>query len=262
MSLDMLVLILLVGAVGGYLGGVVGAGIGATVVPGLVLLSVSPTVAIGSSLLLHIVIAPLGGISHYKFGHVRWKIFVPLVLTGVLGAFLGANISTRLPTDELKILIGFSTIAAGLAITIRFPKWKKRTTLQEALIQLKRAVGVVNLRSVALIGLVAGLSRGALGTGWGPIGVPLLILAGALPQMAIGSSLLARLFVALVGGSTYLALIGIRLDVVLPLLVGGSIAILFGTLTAKRLRPEILKRIVGGAAIVLGASVLIRQVIR
>lgn len=258
MPIEVLVAILLVGGVGGYLGGIVGAGIGATVVPGLILLGVDPVIAIGSSLLLHVLIAPLGGISHYKFGHVRWRIFVPLVLVGVLGAFLGANISIHLPAEGLKLLVGISTIAAGLLITVRYPRANQ---LKLTLAPISKRLRVVSTPMVVSIALIAGLSHGALGTGWGPLGVSLLILVGVLPHTAVGSSLLARTFVALAGASTYYFLNGIQADIVFPLLAGGSIAILLGTFTSKRLQPRTLKLIVGVSVIVLGASVLIKQVI-
>jgi hypothetical protein len=258
MPIEALVAILLVGVVGGYLGGIVGAGIGATVVPGLILLGVDPVIAIGSSLLLHVLIAPIGGISHYKFGHVRWKIFAPLVLAGVLGAFLGANISMHLPAEGLKLFVGASTIAAGLLITVRYPRANQRKL---TLTSISKRLRVVSAPMVVSIALIAGLSHGALGTGWGPLGVSLLILVGVLPHTAVGSSLLARSFVALAGASTYYFLGSLRIDVVLPLLAGGAIAILLGALTAKRLPPRTLKLIVGATVIVLGASVLIKQVI-
>lgn len=258
MSTESLIAILLVGAVGGYLGGIVGAGIGATVVPGLILLGVDPAIAIGSSLLLHVLIAPLGGVTHYRFGHVHHRIFAPLVIAGVIGAFIGANISINLPTNELKFLVGVSTITAGLLITVRYPRANQQKL---TLTTISKRLRVVSTSTIALIGITAGLSHGALGTGWGPLGVSLLILAGVLPHTAIGSSLLARSFVALAGASTYYFLNGIQTDIVLPLLAGGSIAILFGAFTAKRLPPRTLKLIVGVAVIILGASVLVKQVI-
>lgn len=260
MALETLLGIVAVGAIGGYLGGIVGAGIGATVVPGLILLGVNPTVAIGSSLLLHTLISPLGGVYHHKLGHVRRKILLPLALAGMLGAFVGASIATQLPSKELTTLVGVSTMVAGLLIVVKFPMPKNNNHFR--LRNLARKLRGPKSQSIALIGLVAGLSHGALGTGWGPLGVPLLILAGVAPKIAIGSSLLARVFVALVGSSTYFTLIGVPLDIVLPLLVGGSIATIVGVATAKRLHPKTLKHIVGVVAVVLGAIVLMKQVLK
>lgn len=257
MSIEVLAAILLVGGIGGYLGGVVGL-IGAAVVPGLILLGVDPVIAIGSSLLLHVLIAPIGGISYYKFGHVRRRIFVPLLLMGVLGAFLGANISTHLPAGELKLLVGISTIAAGLFVIVKYPR---RNEIKLTLATVSKRFRMASTPTVASIALVAGLAHGALGLGWGALGISFLILAGVLPHTAVGSSLLARSFVALAGVSTYYFLGDLQADVILPLLAGGLIAIPFGVLTAKRLPPRTLKLIVGVVVIVLGISVLIKQVI-
>ncbi|MEM3723181.1 MAG: sulfite exporter TauE/SafE family protein [Candidatus Hadarchaeales archaeon] len=249
----------MIGVAGGYLGGVVGAGVGATVVPGLILLGVDPTVAISSSLLMHALISPLGGLYHYKLGNWRRKIFIPLVLAGMLGAFVGAGISTQLPAKELTILVGLSTTAAGASIVVKFPRPNNNNLSLKSLAKKLRGP---RISSVLLVGLVAGLIHGALGTGWGPLGVPLLILIGTIPQTAVGSSLLARFFVALAGGSTYLAFVGVQPNVLVPLMLGGSIAVIFGATTAKRLRSKTLKQVVGITAIVLGMIVLIKLVIK
>ncbi|MEW5995040.1 MAG: sulfite exporter TauE/SafE family protein [Candidatus Hadarchaeota archaeon] len=258
MPFETILAVLLVGAVGGYLGGVVGAGVGATIVPGLVLLGVSPTAAIGSSLMMHVVISPLGGLYHYKKGNGRRKILVPLAITGMVGALSGAILSTHIPVKELTLLVGVSTIMAGAFIIVKFP----RSNNNHALKELSKRLRSPSASSIALVGLVAGLSHGALGTGWGPLGVPLLIFLGVLPQTAVGSSLLARFFVALIGSATYFAFTGVQLDVLAPLMLGGSVAVILGAATAKRLRSKTLKRIVGITAIVLGAVVLAKQVIK
>lgn len=259
MSFEVLLTILFLGTVGGYLGGIVGAGIGATVVPGLILIGVDPKIAIGSSLLLHTLIAPLGGVSHYRLGHVRRGIFISLTLAGMLGAFLGASLSVRLPAQELKVIVGISTAVAGISI---LGNYRRPINASVAVLDnLNKKLQRVKISVVTLIGFIAGISHGALGTGWGPIGVPFLVLAGVVPHTAVGSSLLARSLVALVGGSTYYVFYSVRADVVLPLLAGGSIAVLLGALTSKRLLPKTLKLIVGLVAVVLGSSVIVKQIL-
>jgi hypothetical protein len=258
MLLEMFAAILLVGAVGGYLGGIVGAGMGATVVPGLILLGIDPVISIGSSLLLHVLIAPLGGIVHYKFGHVRRKIFIPLIIVGVLGTFLGANVSTHLPAGVLKLLIGILAIIAGLLIIVRYPRGNRRKL---TIAPISKRLRMVSTSTVATIALIAGLFYGMSGAMWGSIGVPLLILVGVTPHAAIGSSLLARSTVALAGASTYYFLNGVQADIAFPLLTGGSTGILLGAFITKRLSPKMLKLIIGIAVIILGVSVLVKQVI-
>ncbi len=258
MGIEITIAIALVGGIGGYLGGIVGAGIGATVVPGLLLIGVDPTVAVGSSLLLHAIIAPIGGYSYHRFGHVRKKIFVPLLIMGIIGAFIGANVSLHLPANDLKLLIGVSTIAAGLLITVKYPRPHNGELTPK---QLAKKLRFASVPTVGLIGLVAGLSHGAAGTGWGPLGVSLLILAGISTHTAIGSSLLARTFVALAGASTYFFLGEGWLEIMAPLLAGGTIAMIFGVLTSRRLESRTLKRMVGIAVIVLGVIVLVKLVI-
>lgn len=258
MAVEALIPIIVVGAVGGYLTGAVGVGTGAVVVPGLILLGVNPAVAIGSALILQVLISPLGGVLHYRFGHAQRRIFVPLLLAGVLGAFIGANISTYLPAEVLGLLIGIVIISGGLLIVVKYPRNNSKNLTLASISNKLRTISPLWVASIALI---AGFFHGSLGTGWGPIGIPLLILVGVAPHTAVGSSLLAKSLIALVGASTYYLLGSLQADVILPLLAGGSVAILLGALTAKRLPPRTLKRIVGVTVIVLGASVLIKLVI-
>ncbi len=257
MAIEMTIGILLVGMIGGYLGGLVGI-IGATIVPGLILLGVDPVTAISSSLLLHVLISPIGGLSHYKLGHVHRKIVVPLILGGGLGAFFGANISSRLPGPELKIIIGVITIAAGL---LSITRYSRKNSIKSKLTNANGDLSKSVLVSIVSIAVIAGLTSGALGLGWGALAIPVLMLIGISPHDAVGSSLLTRAFVALVGVSTFYLVGGLRAEVILPLLVGGIIAIPLGALTTKRLQPKTMKKIVGMVIILLGISILVKLVI-
>jgi len=54
------------------------------------------------------------------------------------------------------------------------------------------------------IGVLAGFASGISGAGWGPVGMTLLILSRIDPRRAIGSSLLARVFMAASAVAGYL----------------------------------------------------------
>ena len=59
---------------------------GGVLVPGLLLLGVPPAVAAPLSLLLQVVVIPLGATSHAAVGHVKRSITVPLIIGGVAAA--------------------------------------------------------------------------------------------------------------------------------------------------------------------------------
>lgn len=254
MLLELLLSILLVGAVAGLIGGVTGAGIGAVTVPSLIMLGFDPIPAIGASLALQVVVASLGSVAHHRLGNVQARIFGPLVLAGALGAFLGANITTHLPVEELKVVLGVVVTVIGIILLTKpLGRLEGRRTTRRA-----KLLGV-SLPFIALIGFIAGAVTGALGAAWGSLGVSALILAGAVPHAAAGSALLARIPVAFVGVWTYITVGSeFQLDLALPLLAAGSVFVLIGAVVSSRLHPQQLKEIIGAAVMFLGVLLLIK----
>jgi len=59
---------------------------GGVLVPGLLLLGVEPRVAAPLSLLLQVIVIPLGATSHAAIGNVQRSIAVPLIVGGVIAA--------------------------------------------------------------------------------------------------------------------------------------------------------------------------------
>jgi uncharacterized membrane protein YfcA len=94
------------------------------------------------------------------------------------------------------------------------------------------------------IGLVAGFSSGISGAGWGPIGVKLLILSRLEPRLAVGSSLVGRVFMAAAAVVGYLlsasAFEGVRPDywLLVPLFAGSVAAMMPGAALVSRLGRE------------------------
>ena len=62
---------------------------GGVLVPGLLLLGVDPRFAAAASLFLQVLVIPIGAGAHYRLGNVTRTIALPLILGGVVGAFIG-----------------------------------------------------------------------------------------------------------------------------------------------------------------------------
>lgn len=244
-------LVFLIAFTAAFLAGSLGLGFGAVLVPALILLGHSPALAVQSSLILQAFVIPVGGLSHLKQGNVRTGIFVPLVALGIVGTVVGALVSVRLAESLHTALIGGTTLVMGLLVL------RKRLTPYEVDGGEENAGGK-RIMLIAGIGALAGFASGALGTGWGPIGVSLLILAGILPRFAIGSSVLSRALIALSGSATYFILRGIQVETFLPLVIGGLVAVVPGTLTTRKLEQRLLKKTVGLATIILGVLTFLK----
>ncbi|MEX2546378.1 MAG: sulfite exporter TauE/SafE family protein [Chloroflexota bacterium] len=208
---------------------------GGVLVPGLLLLGVDARFAAAVSLFLQVLVIPLAAGSHYRLGNFSRNVAVPLLIGGVIGAFVGPFFASLLPKDVIARLVAAMIVLVGVIVL---------ATLRLSGLGKVRADNDIPSRRVAGIGLTAGFSSGISGAGWGPIGVKLLILARIDPRQAIGSSLFARIFMAAA------AVVGFILAqtafhnvtpnwwIVVPLLVGSLAPMIAGAMMVSRLGRE------------------------
>jgi uncharacterized protein len=208
---------------------------GGVLVPGLLLLGVDPRFAAAASLFLQILVIPIGAGAHYRLGNVTRTIALPLILGGVVGAFIGPFFASSLPKDVIARLVSALIVGVGVVVL---------ATLRWGGLGEVRPPGDVPRVRVGGIGLVAGFSSGISGAGWGPIGVKMLILSRLEPRMAIGSSLFGRVFMAAAAVIGYLLSATAFQDVqpnywlLLPLFAGSVAAMVPGALVLSRLGRE------------------------
>jgi uncharacterized protein len=208
---------------------------GGVLVPGLLLLGVDPRFAAAASLFLQILVIPIGAGAHYRLGNVTRSIALPLIIGGVVGAFIGPFFASSLPKDVIARLVSALIVGVGVVVLATL-RWGGLGTV--------RPPGDVPTARVGGIGLVAGFSSGISGAGWGPIGVKMLILSRLEPRMAIGSSLFGRVFMAAAAVIGYLLSATAFQDVqpnywlLLPLLAGSVAAMVPGAMVLSRLGRE------------------------
>ncbi|MFQ5657066.1 MAG: sulfite exporter TauE/SafE family protein [Candidatus Methylomirabilales bacterium] len=240
--------IAIVGIISGWVTGISAAAWGALSVPMLIVLGVEPLHAISSSLAASVIISLFGGLTHWRTDRSRVAPLIPLVLGGVGGALLGSLVSPALPTQVLRLLIGVVAVVAGFSMLLR-KNGNGTTDLPDA-----EDVKWQDRRvTIFFVGAVAGLCAGAIGVGWGTIGVALLIWTGIPPHTVVGSSLLGRSLVALTAASSYTVQAGaFPLQVFLPLLLAGGMGVYLGVHTAGRVSASGMRRFLGGVTAVVG----------
>jgi uncharacterized membrane protein YfcA len=208
---------------------------GGVLVPGLLLLSVDARFAAAVSLFLQVLVIPLAAGSHYRLGNFSRNVAVPLVIGGVIGAFIGPFFAALLPKDVIARLVAVMIVLVGLVVL---------ATLRLSGLGKVRSDDDIPSKRVAGIGLTAGFSSGISGAGWGPIGVKMLILARIDPRQAIGSSLFARIFMAAAAVVGYItaqtAFQNIEPDwwIVVPLFIGSIAPMIPGAMLVSRLGRE------------------------
>ena len=208
---------------------------GGVLVPGLLLLGVDARFAAAASLFLQVMVIPLAAGSHYRLGNFSRSVFVPLVIGGVIGAFIGPFFAALLPKDVIARFVAGMIVIVGVRVL---------ATLHLTGLGAVRSEGDVPRARVSGIGLTAGFASGISGAGWGPIGVKLLILSRIDPKQAIGSSLFARIFMAAAAVVGYItaqsAFKNVQPDfwLILPLFAGSIAPMIPGALVVSRLGRE------------------------
>ncbi|MFQ5962629.1 MAG: sulfite exporter TauE/SafE family protein, partial [Candidatus Methylomirabilales bacterium] len=200
------------------------------------------------SLAASVIISLFGGLTHWRIDRSRVEPLIPLLLGGVVGALMGSLVSPALPTQALRLLIGAVAAIAGISMLLR----KNGNGLTDSA-DAETVKWQDRRWTIFFVGAVAGLSAGAIGVGWGTIGVALLIWTGIPPHTVVGSSLLARSLVALTAAGSYTVQAGaFPLQVFLPLLLAGGVGVYLGVRTAGRVSASKMRRFLGGVIAVVG----------
>ena len=90
---------------------------GGVLVPGLLLMGVSPLFAAPLSLFLQVLIVPFGASAHVRLGNVSKPIVIPLVAGGVIGAVLGPVVASVFDAKAIAVVVEvLIIIGAGLLL--------------------------------------------------------------------------------------------------------------------------------------------------
>ncbi|MEM4311483.1 MAG: sulfite exporter TauE/SafE family protein [Nitrososphaerales archaeon] len=113
---------------------------------------------------------------------------------------------------------------------------------------------------IFLVALLAGFLLGMVGFGWGSILVPTLILLNVEPTIAIGSVLLTNVILSFVGSLNHLHKGNPDSNIILPLILGGTIGSIGGAAFSLNIGSALLSLflssylIIGGIIVVFGIS--------
>jgi uncharacterized membrane protein YfcA len=168
-------------------------------------------------------------------GNFSRGVALPLLIGGVIGAFIGPFFAALLPKEWIVRFVAAMIVFVGVVVL---------ATLRLSGLGKVRAANDTPHAQVGGIGLVAGFSSGVSGAGWGPIGVKLLILSRIDPAQAIGSSLFARIFMAAAAVVGFITAQSAFHNVepnwwiVVPLLAGSIAPMIPGALLVSRLGRE------------------------
>lgn len=212
--------------------GALGMAYGITATSFLLSSGVPPAAASASVHIAEVFTTGLSGISHAKLGNVNKKLFLSLLLPGIIGAVLGAVLVTQVDGDLIKPFISAYLLLMGLYILSK--AYRK-------VIQRKAP------KHVAKLALFGGFVDSAGGGGWGPVVTSSLLGSGTDPRTTIGSVNFAEFFLTIATATSFILLAG-QPDTwmtVAGLVFGGMFAAPFAALLCKKLSARTLLTIVG-----------------
>jgi uncharacterized membrane protein YfcA len=230
MDLQIIIGLLLSGAIGLSLG-LIGGGGSIITVPVLVyIMRVEPHEAVGMSLAVVGATSLIGAALHHRQGRVEPRVGTLFGLSGVVGAYFGSRLTYLLsPAALLLSFAGLMLLIAGLMLI------KRRDNPEQS----PKARSTVKAMAA---GLFVGVLTGFLGVGGGFLVVPALLVFGGLTMKeAIGTSLLVIAMNCASGLLGHLSYGGF--DVGLSALVTAFAATgtLVGTLVSHRISPAQLR---------------------
>lgn len=184
----------------------------------------------------------VSAVSHRAFGNIDRRLFLRLLLPGVIGAAIGAYLLTQIDGKALAPWIAGYLLLIGLVL------------LRRAVLRLEpREVR----RHVAPLGFFGGLVDAIGGGGWGPIVTSHLLARGGELRLTIGSVSAVEFFVTLTASIVFLITLGTgHWTVIAALALGGMVAAPLGAWLVGKVPARPLLAAVGVLVVALSLRTL------
>ncbi|ACJ16058.1 hypothetical membrane protein, conserved [Thermococcus onnurineus NA1] len=221
-----------VGVFIGILAALFGLGGGFLIVPTLNLLGVEIHHAVGTSSAAVVFTSLSSALAYSRQKRIHYKIGLLLASTAVIGAYIGAWMTSFISAGMLKVIFG----ATLIIVAIRIYRKKTAEPTEVRLEDVK-----VDYRLVPIGGFFAGIASGLLGVGGGIINVPFLTWLGLPIHYAVATSSFAIVFTATAGAIKHYTLGNVELHWLVLLIPGLIVGAQLGARIAKRTKAKNLK---------------------
>ena len=210
--------------------------------------AITPAVASASMHASEIFTTGSSSLVYMRYKNVNKRLFKKLLLPGILGAILGAASVSFVSKENIawiKPLVAIYTLFLGTLIVIRSLN-----------ITLRKKDKIRKIFPVALFG---GYLDSVGGGGWGPIVTTSLVAGGRHLRYSIGSSHLAKFFVAIISTITFFVIIGLsHWQIIFGLVIGGMIAAPISIYLSNKIPTKKGLIIVGTLVIIISLKTIIQ----
>lgn len=222
-----------VGLLAQIIDGALGMAYGITSTSFLLASGASPAMASGATHLAEVFTTGVSGVSHLKLGNVNRRLFLSLLVPGIIGALIGTWILGNVDGKVLKPFINGYLALMGLYV------------LSKAFRHV-RSHREVNPKRVAPLALFGGFMDTTGGGGWGPIVTTSLVGAGHDPRTTIGSVNFAEFFLTVTVATAFFTILDNSVWILVAgLAIGGLFAAPFAALVTRHLKTKTLLILVG-----------------
>jgi len=236
------VIYVITGLFAGIIGGLLGTGGCALMMPVLRFgFDFQPAIAVGTTLTAVVFTAASGAIQHWKMKNVDKETALLTGYSGVLGVIIGSIVFGYIKNygEVIDLIIGIAFILAALRMLYEGVVSKLQTVAVGAEIPGKAL-------SKAILGSAIGTLTGIVGLGGGYALVPSYIYVLRAPvKLAIGTSMAAFVWMALVGGIFKLFQDVVDIPAALSLGIGAVVGAIYGAKLVPRFKPHVLKALFG-----------------
>jgi uncharacterized membrane protein YfcA len=174
----------------------------------------------------------VSGISHALSGNIDKRLFLRLLIPGVIGGVTGAYLLTNIDGSVVKPFVLGYLVLIGIYLLVRGVMFPPRSG---------------SARVVEPLGLIGGFLDAAGGGGWGPVVTSNLLVQGVEPRRVVGTVNSVEFFLTATVSATFIYHLGIRDFAIttVGLLIGGVCAAPFGAVMAKRIPTRTMLILVG-----------------
>lgn len=233
------IMLLLIGAVGGFLSGFLGIGGGVILIPLLIYLgeySIKDATAVS---VVFIIFASISGILGHK-KNINLEIGIWIGISSIVGTFSVAFLNNIISDRMLNYFFGVVVFLS--AFMLLFPTARERQTDLDNI----ESESIISKRLLAVfIGLLKGSLTGLLGVGGGFIVVPLMIYCLKMRTLAaVGTSLLITLISGICATISKTATLKtIEISSITWIVLGAIISAQIGAWLAYQVKPALIRKI-------------------
>lgn len=231
-----------VGLLAQAIDGALGMAYGVTSSSFLLATGAPPLLASGATHLAEVFTTGISGIAHTRMGNVDRRLFLCLLLPGVIGALVGTQVLGRIDGHALKPWISLYLLLMGLYVLGKAFGHRMRRP---------RPLRPGRIAPLALFGSFMDVTGGG---GWGPLVTTSLVGAGHDPRTTIGSVNFAEFFLTLVTAVALSSVLdGQAWVLVAGLVAGGAFAAPLAARITRYLQAKTLLMMVGTLISVISA---------